>query len=476
MKSSPLRTASLLIALAASAACGSAGSGPRVKEPPSAIKAGYDRALRDLWSHYWDASTHNGAGAPRIRATQGDGGPANGLVVDAQRATTFWQMAQFHKLLFGQWKFDRSAAADAAIRANWAAVQATYTPAQLRGDGRDDHSINISDDAGWKANFLAQVHAVTRDPEALHDLEEMLPAVMDRFVDANQPRIMHGTTPAGRPLRSNPHGILYAAAKDLGAYAAFGRISSLYETTLALAALYAYEQDHDTAYLSYATSTYRWIHADLRTVKDSPNDTATGVYLCDLSLDPAKLATGHAQPKNRYFGKPIRGLAAEYDGGTLAMAVLAARLYRLTGTEMYLVEAKNIIGAFARPDAFLRQRQTNAVFVDARDPWTAGYWYPEVAAEVLPLPGVDPHGTFHSAMASTAAAIVGQRTSDGYYGADWSGPELDIADGTQTWIESGNRINAGRGGGQATPRQIMTSANSTLVIQAAHVDASIYRR
>lgn len=457
-----------MLAAAAAAACGPAAPVVPSQAIRDAIGAGYARATGDLWSHYWDPGVRNGAGVPRIRATQGDGGPQNGLVVDAQRATTFWQMAQFHKLLFGQWRLDGSAAAGAAIRANWTAVRRTYTLAQLQADGRDDQSVSVSDDAGWKAAFLAQAHAVTHDPEALHALEEMIAATTARFLDPDQPRLTHGTTPAGRPLYSSPHGILYAAARDRHAYATYGRVSTLYEATLALAALYAYGQDRDPSYLSYATSVYGWIHGDLRNVKESPDDTATGVYLCELTLDPETLRTGRLQAKNRYYGKPVRALSAECGGGTLALAVLAARLYRLTNDAAYLAEARSVIAAFVFPDAFGRRRGGDTVFVNARDPWTEGYWYPEVATEVLTLPGVDPQGAFRAALRATAAAIIAQRTPDGYYGADWSGPELDTADGVMTWLAESARANGGRGGGEAAPRQIMTSANSVLVVQAAH--------
>lgn len=452
------RRAAALLALLLIGATGGPGT-----PAPSFLDAGYARAASDLWAHYWDG------GDRRIRPTEGDGGPRNGLVVEGQRATSFWQMAQYHHFLFGRWHHDRSDAAGAAIMANWAAVRRIYSPAQLGGDGRADGSINVSDDAGWKANFLAEVHAVTRDPEALRDLEEMIPAVTARFGDPNQPRLVHGESPGGHALTSGPHGILYAAEADRSAYASHGRISSLYETPLALAALYAFEQDHAPAYLHYAQATYRWIHADLRNTKQATGDTATGVYLADLVLDPGTLAAGRPQAKDRYFGKPIRGLSAEYEGGTLAMAVLAARLYRVTGDRAYLAEARAIVEAFVRSDAFGRVRDGALVFVNARDPWTDGYWFPEVATEVLPLARVDPRGTFRGALRDTARAILARRTADGYYGGDWSGPERNPLDGTRDWVEASALANGGRGGGQAAPRQIMTSSSSATVVQAAHL-------
>jgi hypothetical protein len=457
-------TTLLVSAVAAAIVTRSLSPAPVATTTPQAqsLNAGYTRSLDDLRTHFWDA--HSG----RIQPTQGNGGPQNGLVVAGQNATTFWQMAQFHKLLYGAWHIDHRADAKEAIVANWHFIQSTYTQAQLRGDGRDDQSVSVSDDAGWKANFFAQVHSVIGDPEALHDLEEMLPRITHRFLDDNQPRILHGASPAGQPLYSNPHGILYAAEQDQHAYQTYGRVSTLYEATLALAALYAYEHDDDRAYLSYAKATFAWLQADLRNVKQSPADTATGVYLCELTLDPAKVRSGRLEAKNRYYTRPVRALSAEYSGGTLAMAVLAARLYRLTRDESYLNEVRSISEAFSRLDAFGRERNGIRMFVNERDPWTDGYWYPDFVSEVLPLPGVDKTGTFRNALRATAAAITAQRTSDGYYGADWSGRELDTANGVWTWAEESRRANQNQGGGPAAPEQIMTSANSALVLQAAH--------
>ena len=432
------------------------------RQAAKAIDLGYARASADLRWHFWEGRVG------RISPTQGNGGPQNGLVVGSQSATTFWQMAQFHKVLFGEWRIDHRVEAKAEIAANWRYIRQTYTMAQLSGDGRDDQSVSVSDDGGWKANFLAQVHSVTGDPEALHALEEMLPTITSRFLDPNQPRIFHGKSPTGRPFYSNPHGILYASDRDINSYRTYGRVSTLYEITLALAALYAYEHDGNPAYLSYARATFSWVYSDLRNIKESPLDAATGIYLCELKLDPADIRSGHLEAKNRYYTKPVRGLSAEYSGGTLAMAVLAARLYHLTRDPAYLSEARSIADSFTRLDAFGRQRRAVRLFVNDRDPWTDGYWYPDFVLEVLPLPGVDPSGNFKAALYSTASAIIAQRTKEGYYGADWSGPELDTADGVSTWREESHRANNGRGGGSAAPDQIMTSANSVLVMQAAH--------
>ena len=429
------------------------------QSPADPLLAGYRRSAADLAAHYWNDDPRE----PHIRPTQGDGGPSNGLVVDSSPVPTIWQMAQYANLLYQDWKLLGDADAAAKLRANWAYVKRVSGP-YLAGDGKADRSINISDDAAWKANYLAQVHEVTRDPAALAALLEMIPATMARFAQPGVPHRAFGRSPGGRPLFTGAHGMLYAAANEAEPRRTYGLISSVIEAMMANAALYAFEQSGDIDYRDYAVATWAWIRRDLRTAKANAADAATGLYLCDLELDPAK---GAPAPRNLFWGKPIRGLSAEYSGGTLAMAVLSARLYRLTDDPRYLAEARSIVAAFPRPDAFGRVRAGRTLFVNERDPWTDGYWYPAAVAEVLSLPGVDPSGAFAAALENTAAAIARQRTADGYYGADWSGPELNFTDKTRLWSETARLANGGRGGGQASPEQIMTSASSASVMLAA---------
>jgi hypothetical protein len=113
--------------------------------------------------------------------------------------------------------------------------------------------------------------------------------------------------------------------------------------------------------------------------------------------------------------------------------------------------------------------------VNARDPWTNGYWAPAYAAEVLTLPGVDPDHRLRQAMIATAKAILSQRTSDGYYGADWTGPERNPVNGSMTWIEDAAR-RSGSGAGQALPQQIMTSSNSASMVQGGLAAETIHPR
>ena len=151
----------------------------------------------------------------------------------------------------------------------------------------------------------------------------------------------------------------------------------------------------------------------------------------------------------------------------MGMACLAAELYRKTGNEAYFDEAKSIVSGMGRPDTFLRQGK---LFVDDRDGWTDGVMAPYFVEEVLSLPGIDPNGTVRNAIVTTGVAIAMHRTPNGFYGADWSGPEWDPSHRWDSWIVQG-QASAGlannSGAGMAEPEQAMTSAQSTAMVIAA---------
>jgi hypothetical protein len=114
----------------------------------------------------------------------------------------------------------------------------------------------------------------------------------------------------------------------------------------------------------------------------------------------------------------------------MAMAVCAARLYQITGQLEYIQEARDIAARYVTKKAFLRPGN---LLVNERDGWTDGYWAPAFAYEVLPLAGVDPTNLWKISACNTALKILNHRTPNGYYGADWSGPELNTNDKSMTW-------------------------------------------
>lgn len=416
---------------------------------PTAIHAAYERASQDLLHGFWDSS----ARPPHIRPTHGgDSSPTahdNGLIdANPNAKPSVWEMCQYANVLYWDWKITHAPAAKARFTSQWNYLRTKYSEADIASCKKSVGIANVSDDAAWTINYLCQVHEMVGDAHALQDAMTLIANTLDRFADPNAPRVDYGS------LKGSPYGILYATPTDDPNHQG---CSSAYEIMIANVALYIYQQNHNADYLQYAAGTYDWMHQYMK-------HPTRGYYFCELDIRP----TRNGQPNKHYlkpngdnWGPPQRGLASSYSGGTMAMAVCAARLYAVTHDRKYLDEARTITSDYLKPHSFLRPGN---LFVNERDAWTDGYWSPFFAAEVVSLPDDDPNGLWKAACLNTAASIAAQRTPDGHYGADWSGPELNTHDKSTNWIEQ-----AARSGGMATPQQIMTSANSVSMIQAAEV-------
>jgi hypothetical protein len=414
------------------------------------LRPGYDRVMRDLQRHWWDA----GYRIPRIRPTRGGNSTPTALDVGAvnDRAAfpSFWQMEEYANIQYWNWKITHSPETKAKILSQWHYVRSIFSDQAISSAAKSNLMVNVSDDAAWVMSYLVQVHEVTGDPRALADAQALLPSILDRFADPNMSRVSYGS------LAGSPYGILYATASDDPDHQS---VSTTYEIMIADSALYLYKQTHKPDYLDYAIGTFNWTRKYMKHPK-------RGYYYCELDIRPSIKGVKNPHylvPMGDNWGPPVRGLSSSYSGGTMAMAVAAARLYKITGQQTYLEEAKAITSAYVKPHAFLRPGN---VFVNERDAWTDGFWAPYFADEVLPLPDVDPANLWRTAIHNTALSIISQRTSDGYYGADWSGPERNPVGGSMTWTQQALQ-GTGSGGGMALPGQIMTSSNIAAMVTAA---------
>ncbi|MGD0463831.1 MAG: tetratricopeptide repeat protein [Tepidisphaeraceae bacterium] len=433
-------------------------SGHAASTEHSRLQAGYEQVIRDLHYHWWDPNY----AIPRIRPTRGGNSTAKsfdvGTIDNAAAFPSFWQMEEYANIQYWNWKITHSSVTKAEIWSEWGYISHTFSDRALSSADKSFCIINVSDDAAWALNYLVQVYEVTRDQRALVDAVALLPSILNRFADPNTSRVRYGS------LLASPYGILYATKSDDPDHQGS---STTYEIMIADSALYLYQQTHNADYLNYAIGTYDW-------TKKYMKHSTRGYYYCELDIRPTVNGTKNPHylvPMGDYYGSPVRGLSSSYSGGTMAMAVAAARLYKITGQEKYLAEARQITSDYVRRDAFLRPGN---LFVNERDGWTDGFWAPAFADEVLTLPGVDSNGLWKTALCNTALSIISQRTPDGFYGADWSGPELNTNDRSMTWAEQATRC-TGSGAGMALPAQIMTSSNSAAMVSAAElVDARSY--
>lgn len=401
----------------------------------SALQAQTDQAWRDFTYHFWDPNT----AIPRIRPTGGDGNIRN----DAQYPV-FWHMAEGNNVLYWRWKMTGSEPVREMIRSQFREIRAHYNEAQLSSAAwsgyRADGIINVEDDASWAVAYFCQVHEATGDPAALRIAEALITSTYKTYEDPN-----HGNA-----------GLLYALpGQDPGHQG----VSSSYEVVAARCAVYLFEQTSHGHLLAYAQQSWEWMHKYLR--------HPSGVYFAELDIRPR--VGGAVNPDYR---KPIgwnrpgdikRGGSIAFIGGTMGMASLSAALYMQSGDQKYLDEVRSIAAGMIRTDGFLR---SGDLLVNDRDGWTDGFTAPYLVEDALSLDGVDGDGKLKKALMNTALSITGHRTSDGFYGADWSGPEWDPGHRWETWAAQAGGAGGGSGAGMASPSQLPTTASSVAMALA----------
>lgn len=430
--------------------------------------------LGTLAGHFYDPAGRH------IRPTDG-GGPRNGLVDDSLATPSLWQMESFENALFNDWTYLGGPLSREKLIDQWQYVQSVtaFAPRVLAGDGAG-RTIFTFDDAVWQGTYLMHAHIATGDPRALAYLALLIPATTRRFAD---PDTRHNP-----PIRyadgfvAPTYGCLYTEI-DNPSFKTYGKVSSMFEAGLALLAVYVHERSGTPGALAYARHSYDWMRDRLRT--PDPSDPpprgaqapatpgarkAADIYECQLNLNAAG-GTGQdpgapfLAPDQGFFGKPVRNLDSTYLGGALMMAVLGARLFRLTGDDRYRRDAVATAAAIVRPNAYGRTVAGRTLIANTRDPHSEGHWLLPFAAETLALPGA-PAATRQAIIDTADHMLAHCLTPDGYVTADWAGPERDPfgagGRGTDLWAQD-YAANPGSLGG---PRQIMTSSESLCMIQA----------
>jgi hypothetical protein len=372
----------------------------------SPIVAGYNQFLRDFYYHFWDRE-HT---IPRLRPTEG-----NGYVNNNAKRYTYWQMAEAANILYWEYKIARSPDVQAMFQSQWREIESIYTKDELSSaDPSVNHgTINVSDDAAVALQYLVQVNEVTGDPAAFSIAEALLQSIQSFFADPN----------------NSGCGILYATPSEDPAHQ---KQSNLIEALTARSALYLYQKTGIGAYRNYAEAVWNWIH----TCAAHPY----GVFYVGADLDPSHSCYKHGVQ----CGEPssiTRGASVAYIGGTMAVASLSARFYLLTGSTKYIDDINSILSAMLQKRTFLRPG-TNVglsgdILLNDRDGWSDGIFAQNFAHDVLSLAGVDVTGTFKEVFANTAQSIINQRTAEGFYGADWSGPEWDVNHRWTSWAAQG---------------------------------------
>lgn len=443
------------------------------------LEAGYVRLRSDLDDGWWDRGSNTSDALPAIRSTDGTGGWNTGRAnantrppsIANARGGSFWQAAQYVRFLandraLGAAKGHLVIPASVRLMAQRRFWWTIYTDAERASDGSGDGTVNASDDGAWKLQAMKAIHQASHAPADLATLCAATIAILARYLDSFTP----GHRQQVGEIVFSRFGCLYARpGQDPNGQ---GRAST-YETGIMDAALYLADRggSEARAFRTYAATVYDSFRATLQ--------RPSGIYFQTLQLDPrgrfdstpflTPIDAAKAVPRQDYTGVTI--------GGTMGMAVVAAELFRQTGDDRYRRDVAHIASGIVA-----EYRQNGCILCD-RDPWTAGVWAYDFVTRAMPLPGVDPTGDLARAIGATGRRILATRTpiythrdrSAYGYSAEWSGnrersineTRSGAGDGLVTWAAACARANGGRGGGQASPDQIMTASSSGMMVQAA---------
>jgi predicted alpha-1,6-mannanase (GH76 family) len=353
-----------------------------------------EAAIGDLTSHFWTGGLDQGCIVPTSHGYPAFD-PSNARGGLWERAMMAFAMDTFHRAT-GDPTIPRR------LNSEWARLKRLYTVEELEAAGGPLHPA--CDDVGWDALYYLVLYRHSHDRDALECAKGLVNHAFRRWLDSE----LGG-------------GLWYNDQR---------KTKSLYGVAVVMSALEISQTTADAAMKEKAIGCYRWMESQLL--------RPDGIYWADRDRQGP---VGAAEPQHIGEAGSVSFLA-----GNMAMGVLHARLYRLTGEKVYLDRA------IRTADAIARKLAVDGVLLDDRDAWTNGTFAGDWAQEVLRLPGVE--GRHKELLLRTADSIYRKaRTSQGYYGGSWNGP----AEGPgSAWCLGGSR-----------PQQIMTSASSVHVIAAA---------
>jgi predicted alpha-1,6-mannanase (GH76 family) len=362
--------------------------------PPGHYAAQAEAAMLDLVKHYWSGGlgegcitpTWSGYNAPHLPD------PRGGL----------WERGM---LIFAMDTFYRAtgdAIARRRLELEWQRIKNLYTAEELAAAGTRTHLA--CDDVGWDAKLYLTLYRASGDAYALDRAQALIEKGFGRWLDAE----LGG-------------GLWYNNQR---------KAKSLYQVGIVWSAFKLEETTGQKKFHDRAIACYDWMESHLL--------RPDGLYWCDC---------GRQGPLGKDRPDDIREAASvSFFGGNMAMGVLHAQRYRMTGDQQYLQRA------IRTAEAISRKYVHDGVCLNDRDAWANGTFAADWVQDVLTLPGID--GKHCAWLLGTADSIFkNARTPDGYYGGSWSGP----AEGPgSSWCMKGSR-----------PQQIMTSGSSANLIMAA---------
>ena len=353
-------------------------------------------AANDLLGHWWIGSAQAG----QIANTW------NGYTTNLPDARGgLWERGMFYFVLDNLWHITGDSNLQQMLASDWRRTESLYTTNQLESCGQDSGVNWAVDNAGWSSIMYLDAYDATGDPTALICAEGLVNNAFNRWLD-NQ---FGG-------------GLWYSDAKQ---------IKSVYQDAIVLSAFRIYELTGDQTYYDRAMQCYTWMETYLL--------RSDNLYWCDYnSSGPA----GKNRPNQIAETNSVVSL-----GGAMAMGLLHARLYQMTGDTNYLSRAVRTANAIYNSPLLT----PTGIYLDDRDAWTQGTFAGDWAREVLCLPGID--AKHWTALWKTADSIYTNARTNGYYGGSWAGPAE--GPGSAWWLNG------------SLPEQITTSSSSANMIMAA---------
>lgn len=316
------------------------------------------------------------------------------------------------------------------ITAQWNFTKENFTEEQLVRPGQ---SPNIAvDDAGWDAMAYMLFYRITKDEYALKVTKELIDNSYEFWKDGEI-----------------GNGLWYLKNNNTEESQKW---KSIYSTGLMLAALEYYEVKKDEKLLSDTLALYQWIEENLlrngkKVYGDITVDCSDNLYWADFNVD-RETRTEKNGPDGGLRPNDINEAGSvSFLGGNMAMAVIHAKLFKITGDEKYKLRALETVKAIN-----VGPYNKKGIYVNDRDAWTTAAFMKWWVQEVLTLPGITEEDK--AILKNTAISIYNSsRTSEGFYDGSWS---VLIKGSISKWTTAGSK-----------PEQLMTSANSANVIFAA---------
>lgn len=359
-------------------------------------------AQQDLFNNYWDQKRN------RVLVMY-HGVPA----ANRARQTTLWDVCMLALPTYTMWEATHDDIYKTRLAGLWEFVKENFTFEQMTTNYGSAPNLAL-DDAGWVAMTIMTCYKATGDPYALKVAKAQMAGTFNYYKDGDA-----------------ANGLWYSKKPPSHGGDASTRIKSVYGVGIISASLEYTIATGDAELIPDTMKVYDWMESHLRRDKDVTyhgglsnggdlvlsvkdnlywNDFGEG-YIGAKDSTVTTGPMGGRRPSDIHEAGSVSSLF-----GNMGMAVIQARLYKLTREPRYLKLAIETVRALNDSPHY----SNNGVYVNDRDAGTdstfAGAW----VKEVLTLPGATKQD--RERMFVTARSIADKcRTRDGFWNPEWSG-------------------------------------------------------